>query len=171
MGDTDKNNQFEDQIKPSKDKKSRKPADKDLNAAPAPKKTWEDIIPSLSQPDNKEPDLNPALTDEEKQALQNDNPNPIPIVEISPKSKKSDPEDKKVPEFNLADQIMSEHRKATAKNRKGPGRTEGKTEEALRKMVPQPVEKIKDRRVEENKIIAEIVARDIERLCRPEDSD
>ena len=33
------------------------------------------------------------------------------------------------------------------------------------------VEKIKDRRVEENKIITEIVARDIERLCRPKDSD
>jgi hypothetical protein len=70
-----------------------------------------------------------------------------------------------IPKFDLAEQIMAEHRKITAIRRKGPG----KKAKAPKK--PHPAESIA-RNVKPGpislgpeQVIAEIVARDIENLC------
>jgi len=70
-----------------------------------------------------------------------------------------------IPKFDLAEQIMAEHRKNTAIRRKGPGK-KAKTpkkphpaESIARNLKPRPIAS------EPGQIIAEIVARDIEKLC------
>lgn len=72
-----------------------------------------------------------------------------------------------IPSFDLAEEIMAEQRRITAIRRKAPG---GKTEVQRLKPEVQPVDHIieepKPTLSEQEKIIAEIVARDIERLCR-----
>lgn len=74
-------------------------------------------------------------------------------------------ETNEIPKFDLAEQIMAEHRNITAKKRKGPGK-KAKTPKKL-----HPAESIardvKPRQIvsEPGQIIAEIVARDIEKLC------
>lgn len=62
-----------------------------------------------------------------------------------------------VPQFDLAEDIVAEHRKATAKKRTAPG------SRAIRSPMPAP-------RAHEQ-IIAEIVSRDIEKLRRRNTSD
>lgn len=73
----------------------------------------------------------------------------------------------KVPKFDLAEEIMAEHRKIIAEKRKSPNQ----------KIEPlRPIEKSKEqidtkgssisKTTKENQIIRDIVARDIERLCR-----
>ena len=70
-----------------------------------------------------------------------------------------------IPKFDLAEQIMAEHRKITAVRRKGPG-----------KMASPPKKQHPAELIERNvmpelvlsgseQVIAEIVARDIENLC------
>jgi hypothetical protein len=72
-----------------------------------------------------------------------------------------------IPKFNLAEEIMAEHRKITAIRRKGPGEKD-EAQKKERKSEPagdangQP----KPALSEQKHIIAEIVARDIESLCR-----
>ena len=74
-------------------------------------------------------------------------------------------ENSEIPKFDLAEQIMAEHRKITAIRRKGPA----KKTKILKK--PHPAESIavniKPGPVvsQPSQIIAEIVARDIENLC------
>jgi hypothetical protein len=74
------------------------------------------------------------------------------------------PDAGEIPRFNLADDIMAEHRKITAIRRKGP--------DAKGDMVPEEApaavrnHTVQDAGVERDEIIAEIVARDIEQLCR-----
>jgi hypothetical protein len=113
-------------------------------------------------------------------AQNNDNPVPIPIEEIpaedaAPLPGPADSDNKKeepaettaIPSFDLAEQIMAEQRRITAIKRKAPG---GKPEVQRLKPEVQPVEHIikepKPALSEQDKVIAEIVARDIERLCR-----
>jgi hypothetical protein len=70
-----------------------------------------------------------------------------------------------IPKFDLAEQIMAEHRKNTAIRRKGPGKKlkapkkPHPAESIARKVKPGPIVS------EPGQIIAEIVARDIEKLC------
>lgn len=105
------------------------------------------------------------------------NPIPIPIEEIPAKRTPPLPEPiiqaetseeiPKVPSFDLAKELMAEQRKITAIKRKAPGQ---KTE-AQRLKPETPIddhitEQPKPLLSEQEKIIAEIVARDIERLCR-----
>ncbi len=71
----------------------------------------------------------------------------------------------RIPKFDLADQIMAEQRKNAATRRKGPGRKvdvskHEKLEPIAPAVEPLPISS------EEEKIIAEIVARDIQQLCR-----
>jgi hypothetical protein len=72
-----------------------------------------------------------------------------------------------VPRFDLAEEIMAEQRKITAVKRQGPGK---KT--TVEKVRPQAerlgltIEPPMLASPEEDRIIAEIVARDIDRLCR-----
>lgn len=70
-----------------------------------------------------------------------------------------------IPTFDLAEQIMAEHRKMTAVRRKGPGKMAGIAKKQ------HPAESFKRNVVPESilfgpeQVIAEIVARDIENLC------
>ena len=86
----------------------------------------------------------------------------IPVESTTAEQPKSD-----IPRFNLAEKIMAEQRRITAVRRKGPGQTEEVQEQerevesgSFTKEQPSPAIS------EEEQIIAEIVARDIEMLCR-----
>ena len=74
-------------------------------------------------------------------------------------------ETSEIPKFNLAEQIMAEHRKNTAIRRKGPGKKAKApkklhpAESIARNVKPGPIVS------EPGQIIAEIVARDIEKHC------
>lgn len=73
----------------------------------------------------------------------------------------------KIPSFDLANDIMAEQRKITAQRRRGPG-----MESSLKGWEEQPVEKASagsqryEPAPELQKIVADIVARDIEELFR-----
>jgi hypothetical protein len=91
-------------------------------------------------------------------------PLPRPAEDVS---KKEDAETPEIPSFDLAEEIMAEQRRITAIRRKAPG---GKPEVQRLKPEVQPadhiIEEPKSALSEQEKIIAEIVAKDIERLCR-----
>jgi len=94
---------------------------------------------------------------------------PLPkVVSVNKKEETETPQEKgEIPRFDLAEEIMAEQRKITAIRRKAPGQ---KNEVQKLKPETQPVDHIieqpKPALSEQEKIIAEIVARDIERLCR-----
>jgi hypothetical protein len=72
-----------------------------------------------------------------------------------------------IPRFDLAEKIMAEQRRITAIRRKAPGKqiergTEKPADVPAGHIVGQPI----STESYEDKIIADIVARDIERLCR-----
>ena len=89
-----------------------------------------------------------------------------------------------IPEFNLDQQMMAQHRRSTAARRKGPG--QAKATESEPKPAVEPETQVRrsnpGRSVwstvmvpQHNDIIADIVARDLARLCgrpwRPLESD
>ncbi len=105
------------------------------------------------------------------------NPIPIPIEEIPAKRTPPLPEPiiqaepsketPKIPRFDLAEEIMAEQRKITAIKRKAPGqKTEAQRLKPETPIDDHTIEQPKPLLSEQDKIIAEIVARDIERLCR-----
>ena len=68
-----------------------------------------------------------------------------------------------IPRFDLAEEIMAEQRKISAIRRKAPGKTiETQKEERVGYTIGQPI----PAQPYQQQVIAEIVARDIERLCR-----
>jgi hypothetical protein len=74
---------------------------------------------------------------------------------------------REIPRFNLADDIMAEHRKITAIRRKGPGiKWDVESGEVGEEQAWPAGDGPAASAVERDEIIAEIVARDIERLCR-----
>jgi len=89
-------------------------------------------------------------------------PLPKPVVSVDKKEKAE------IPRFDLAEEIMAEQRKVTAIKRKAPGKkTEAERSEPEAKAVGYTtIEKPAPTLPEQDRIIAEIVARDIERLCR-----
>jgi len=89
-------------------------------------------------------------------------PDDIPLEPANTEQRRSE-----IPRFNLAEKIMAEQRRITAVRRKGPGQTE----EAQKQV--QEVESVSDTKEpmsaelsEQEQIIVEIVARDVEKLCR-----
>lgn len=71
-----------------------------------------------------------------------------------------------IPRFNLAEKIMAEQRRITAVRRKGPGQTDEaqkqeREAESAGHTIGQPTAALS----EQEQIIVEIVARDVERLC------
>ena len=83
------------------------------------------------------------------------------------KHKDSEEEKAEIPRFDLAEKIMAEQRKIIAIRRKAPGKkTEAEKLEPQAEPVGYPIEQPMPEQSEQNQIIAEIVARDIERLCR-----
>ncbi len=72
-----------------------------------------------------------------------------------------------IPRFNLAEKIMAEHRKITAIRRKGPGeKEEAQKQERESEPAGDTIGQPKPALSEQKQIIAEIVSRDIESLCR-----
>jgi len=123
-----------------------------------------DIMPPYKQTDNKQQPsktgTNPILpTDIKELSIQKDTPK-SPIAA----QKKSE-----IPRFDLAEEIMAEQRKLTAIRRKAPGK---KTEVADREVQVEPVgytpEKTMPGQSGQDRLISEIVARDIRILCRGE---
>jgi hypothetical protein len=107
-----------------------------------------DIIPSETPP-SKEPVCLPTETAGKKEAV------------------KTAQQQTNVPKFNLAEEIMAEQRRITAIKRKGPDKKielEEPQIQAVRYAIEQPGQTL----AEQDQIIAEIVARDIERFCSGE---
>ena len=79
----------------------------------------------------------------------------------------AEPKKNEIPKFDLAEQILAEQRKTTAIRRKAPGgksavqaaESQNKTTSRTGEMQTPPLS-------EQQQIIAEIVEKDIERLCR-----
>jgi hypothetical protein len=93
---------------------------------------------------------------------------PKPAVSMNKKeeSEKSE-ETPKIPIFDLADEIMAEQRKITAIRRKAPGqKTEAQRLKPETRIDDHSIEQPQPLLLEQETIIAEIVAKDIERLCR-----
>jgi len=96
---------------------------------------------------------------------------PIPIETIPPPTEpaslpveKAEQEKTEIPRFDLAEEIMAEQRKMTATRRKSPDKKTEIKEPQVRSasyIIERPTPESP-----EQQIIAEIVARDIERLCR-----
>jgi len=71
-----------------------------------------------------------------------------------------------IPKFDLAEQILAEHRKVASAKRKAPGKKTGAPrQEQQVEAVGHSIEQPTPAPSEGQQIIAEIVARDIERLC------
>jgi len=92
-------------------------------------------------------------------------PPPIPTESINKKETTgATPEQSDIPRFDLANDIMAEYRKTTATKRKSPGK---KTEQQIQN---QPIEPIRSTTKKtpalSERIISEIVRKDIERLYR-----
>ena len=94
-------------------------------------------------------------------------------AEISTQKAETLREETEIPKFDLAEDIMAEQRKITAIKRKAPSKK-------IQAQKPQPqaepvgyttIEPPTPGQPEQDQIIAEIVARDIERLCRGDTSD
>ena len=115
-----------------------------------------------------------------KNGSDNDKPDILRAEDIIPHSNGNDKQSHspsedgqpKVPKFDLADEIMAEHRKIASVKRKSPNKiieplrpidtSKGQTDTAS-----NPISET----IEEKQAIRDIVARDIERLCRGESLD
>ena len=95
-------------------------------------------------------------------------PLPRPVVNVNKKEETETLQEKpEIPSFDLAEEIMAEQRRITAIRRKAPGqKTEAQRLKPETQLVDHIIEQPKLLLSEQEKIIAEIVARDIERLCR-----
>ncbi len=89
-------------------------------------------------------------------------------VDSAPPPLRAEQKEAKIPRFDLAEEIMAEQRKITAVKRKAPGKkneaqkSEPQAEPVGYTTIEQPAPTL----LEQDRIIAEIVARDIESLCR-----
>jgi len=115
-----------------------------------------------------------------KNGSDNDKPEILRAEDIIPHSNVNDKQSHspsqasqpKVPQFDLSEEIMAEHRKIASVKRKSPeqkieplrpiNKSKGQTETASSSI---------SETIEEKQAIKEIVARDIERLCRGESLD
>lgn len=89
----------------------------------------------------------------------NSEKNSMAFKKISAKHTNAEQRAANIPKFDLADEIMAKHREITAIKRKAPGR-QRKIES-----IDYTNERSKLALFEQEKIIAEIVAGDIEKLC------
>jgi hypothetical protein len=134
----------------------KKPAD----PAPVSQQAGQEVpVPPAEpqkQPDKEQGTESPLeIKEEQKKPVET-----APAEATSTEQQKSD-----VPKFNLAEKIMAEQRRITAVRRKGPGQEETQDQEkaeqggSIKKQAPPALS-------EEEQIIADIVARDIEMLCK-----
>ncbi|MHC4158292.1 MAG: hypothetical protein ACYSSO_04350 [Planctomycetota bacterium] len=106
----------------------------------------------------------------EKEKTTRKDAGPIPIETTVPKKTRppsAKQEEAEIPRFDLAEEIMAEQRKITSIRRKSPGKkAEAKRKHLQAKPVSYTIKQLTPEQAEQNRIIAEVVARDIERLCR-----
>lgn len=104
----------------------------------------------------------------ETQPLKEPAPLPRPAVNVNKKEEAETLQEKpEIPSFDLAEDIMAEQRKITAIRRRAPGqKAEAQRLKPEVQSVDHIIEEPKPAPSEQEKIIAEIVAKDIERLCR-----
>jgi len=78
-----------------------------------------------------------------------------------------------IPSYDLAENILAEQRRAAGQRRRGPGRAEAElivsARAGARDLSPLPSGPAAQDLLELQRVVAEIVARDIERLCRRPD--
>lgn len=152
-----------------------------------------DIVPPYNKKIHQEQDFQKTETDKrESPSSQNRRKQPSEDITSPPAEKKAErPDDvpteaadveqrkRKIPRFDLAEQILAEQRKIAAMRRKAPpkagmnsvgvGRPGRKAEAPSRESAVQSVRytiQPPPMVSEQEQIIAEIVARDIEKLCR-----
>jgi len=73
--------------------------------------------------------------------------------------------DSEIPRFDLAEEIMAAQRTKASRSRKGPGYLQGDEKVEADRGVDNDVSGGGASRLQQDSVIAEIVARDIERLC------
>ena len=89
------------------------------------------------------------------------------LVDATEKSAEIAQKQVEIPKFDLAEEIMAEQRKITAIRRKGPGKkNEVQSQIDKVKSIGYAVTEPTQKPPQQEQIIAEIVARDIEKLCR-----
>jgi len=90
-----------------------------------------------------------------------------PAEDISAEAAKTEQQKREIPRFDLAEDIMAEHRRITAIRRKAPGeKDEAQRQEQEAESAGHTIGQPSPALSEQEQIIAEIVRRDIERLCR-----
>ncbi|MHC4154992.1 MAG: hypothetical protein ACYST6_08735 [Planctomycetota bacterium] len=131
-----------------------------------------DIIPPFEQEPAQEPP--PQETAEQKHAT-GESAEPAPQegkgqAEIAQEKAAEPPEQKtEIPRFDLAEDIMAEQRRMTATRRKAPTENKGpQAQEVQLEPTGRRFEPVTSATPQEQKIIAQIVARDIERLLQGE---
>lgn len=109
----------------------------------------------------------PVKTPELEQVISSQENIPDVSVEQTTKPVKRPREQGEIPRFNLAEDIMAEQRKITTIRRKGPSpKIETQKEEPEVIATSYTVERLLPALPEQDQIIAEIVAKDIEKMCR-----
>ena len=90
------------------------------------------------------------------------------IIPSSNKNSQSpiEPNKAEIPKFDLAQDIMAEHRKATATKRKAPTKPKKQNPPPKLNSVADKIQRQPGTSPQQEQIIREIVARDIERLLR-----
>ena len=127
-----------------------------------------DIMPGNAPPYKEETHQKPKSQNDSEHATRLADAAPIPAEKEKPAESVSTQQEKtEIPRFDLAEEIMAEQRKITAIRRRAPGK---KFEAQLERLQPKPVDYTIERSIlrqpQQDRIITEIVARDIERLCR-----
>jgi hypothetical protein len=88
--------------------------------------------------------------------------NDIPVAPTDVEQQKIE-----IPKFDLAEEIMAEQRKITSIRRKGPSKkVETQSREPEAELIGYTIEQPTQALLEQEQIVAEIVARDIERMCK-----
>ena len=82
------------------------------------------------------------------------------------KSASREPEKAAIPRFDLAEKILAEQRKAVAAKRQSPVQKPQQEKKESRRPIKYAIEQLSRKNRPSDGIIAEIVAKDIKRLCR-----
>lgn len=114
--------------------------------------------PTLAQARNGQPKREREIRRERETEPDDGNKRPVEPPPTAPE----------IPAFDLAENILAEHRRTAARRRKAPGQAQGEPElRSERPVAKTPViEPPSQDQPELRRVVAEIVARDIERLCR-----
>lgn len=99
----------------------------------------------------------------------------VPPAKDMPAAGKPGQDQSDIPKFDLAEKVLAEQRKVSARRRKGPTASAREAPMRIEPVSPKPrlepaghaIEQPSPMLLEQDQIIAEIVARDIARLCRP----